>query len=92
MPNLISPDLDLKSVDLKRTLFKNVRVGQLFLYCGRWYLRRSKLLAVYADTPGDEVERFKQKIMVKVLREDHLPPARKEVGLTFDEFINQATF
>lgn len=91
MPNLISPDLDLKSVDLKRTLFKNVRLGQLFLYSGRWYLRRSKLLAVYADMPGDEVERFRQKIMVKVLRENHLAP-KKEIGLTFDEFINQAVF
>ena len=89
MPELISPDLDPKRVSLKRTLFRNVMVGQLFYYNYRWYQRRSLRLAVYADTTDTETTQFKQDVMVRVFN-DLKPLPKPEGGLTFDEFINQA--
>ena len=89
MPELISPDLDPKMVNLKRTLFKNVMVGGIFYYNYRWYQRRSMRLAAYADSPDTEVIRFKQDVMVRVFN-DLKPLPRPEGGLTFEEFISQA--
>ena len=90
MPELISPDLDPEMVNLRRTLFKNVMVGGIFYYNYRWYQRRSLRLATYADTTDTETTRFKQDVMVRVFN-DLKPLPKPEGGLTFEEFINQAT-
>jgi hypothetical protein len=76
-------------VNLKRILFKNVRIGQLFYYNYRWYQRKSKLLAIYADSPDTEATRFKQTATVRIFS-DLAPLPRPKGGLTFEEFINQA--
>ena len=90
MPEFVSPDLDPKRVNLRRTLFRNVMVGGIFYYNYRWYQRRSLRLATYADTADTETTRFKQDTMVRVFN-DLKPLPRPGGGLTFDEFINQAT-
>lgn len=89
MANLVVPGLNIRDVRAKRIPFGKVRIGQIFYSQKRWFQRKSKILAIRADTPDNEIVRFTQKQSVRVF-DENVPSRRAKGGMTFDEFMTQA--
>lgn len=89
MANLVVANLSIKDVRAKRVPFGKVRYGQVFYSEGRWFQRKSKILAIRADTPDNEILRFTQKKSVRVF-DENVRSQRSKEGLDFDEFIARA--
>lgn len=90
MPELVRPGLKLSDVQSRRTLFRRVRIGQIFYRENRWWSKRTTRTAVSADSSNNDPVFFKGAVSARVFDESLPALTRQPEPESLEAFLAKA--